>query len=245
MSRLVYGIHPVAEVLRRRGDVEVLLISKRAGLGDLVSQAEARGISITRSSVEELQALCGASSHQGVVALVGEYPYLDIYELLERQQGPPLLLAADSLMDPQNLGAIIRSGLVLGATGLVLPKKRSVQITSTVVRVSAGATEHLSCARVTNLARALDQLREAGLWVAGTVERGGASPSETDLTGPTVLVLGSEHRGIRPLVLKKCDIKLTIPSRAGIASLNVAAAATAVLYEAARQRSRLKARPDP
>jgi 23S rRNA (guanosine2251-2'-O)-methyltransferase len=130
----------------------------------------------------------------------------------------------------------MRSALVLGASGLLLPKDRSASVTPTVVRVSAGASEHLPCARVTNLARALAQANAAGLWVVGAVERGGVAPERADLRGPTAVVLGSEQRGIRPLVRRGCDIIVTIPSRSRIASLNVAAAAAAILYEAWRQR---------
>jgi 23S rRNA (guanosine2251-2'-O)-methyltransferase len=247
MSRIVYGLHPVQEVLQRRaGDVAALFVAAqgprpRAQLEPLLKLARERGLKPIHVEGQELDGLTGGANHQGVAVTVGAYPYLDVEGLLEQDRSrPALLLAADSVTDPQNLGAIFRSALVLGATGIVIPKDRAAQITPTVVRVSAGATEHLPCARVTNLARALDRLRDLGLWIAGTVESGGIHPAEADMRVPLVLVLGNEHKGVRPLVLKKCDMRLTIPSSSGgIASLNVAAAATAVLYEAARQRRAL------
>jgi len=237
VSRLVYGLHPVEELLRKRpAEVKALLHAERPPRA-LLAEAEARGIALTRSTSEELEALCQSSSHQGVVALVGEYRYHALDELLGGDERP-LLVAADSLMDPQNLGSIIRTTLVIGGTGLILPKDRSVSITPTVVRVSSGATEHLRCARVTNLVRALGELKQAGLWVAGTVESGGMHPADADLDVPLVVVIGSEQKGIRPLVRRHCDLLLTIPSPSSLASLNVAAATAAVLYEVARQRRR-------
>ena len=233
--RLVYGIHPVEEVLRRRSaEVKALMLARRGG--ELAALAEARGVPVQTASQLELDELCGSESHQGVAAVVGEYAYVELEDLLSAP-GPALIVVLDSITDAGNLGAIIRSALVLGATGVVLPKDRAAPVTPAVVRVSAGATEHLSCARVTNLARALEQMKEAGLWVLGAVERGGQLPRTADLRGPVALVLGSEEKGIRPLVRRGCDVLLTIPSRSPMAALNVAAAATALLYEAARQRS--------
>jgi 23S rRNA (guanosine2251-2'-O)-methyltransferase len=238
-SRVVFGVHPVEELLARRArEVKQLLVAKSIERASpIVAAAEARGVTVQRSTAEELDALTGGGNHQGVAAIVGEYAYSDLHELLDRPGGPPpLLLALDCVEDPQNLGAILRSGLVLGATGVIVPADRSAKVTPAVVRVSAGASEHLPCALVTNLARALEELKREGLWIVGAVEGGGVRPEEIDLTGPVAIVLGNEHRGLRPLVLRGCDFRLTIPTSAPIASLNVAAAATAVCYEAARQR---------
>jgi 23S rRNA (guanosine2251-2'-O)-methyltransferase len=236
-NRVVYGVHPVEELLRRRGkEVKALLLARRREEG-LAALAAARGIPVQAASALELDELCGSESHQGVAAVVGEYAYAELEDLLESPGSEPaLLVVLDSITDAGNLGAIFRSALVLGATGVVLPKDRAASVTPAVVRISAGATEHLRCARVTNLARSLEQVREAGIWVLGAVERGGQSPCEADLRGPVAIVLGSEQKGIRPLVRRGCDQMITIRSRSPIASLNVAAAATALLYEATRQR---------
>ena len=234
---IVYGVHPVEELLDRRWrQVKGLLITRKHQAAALVQLARSRRIPIQDSSPRELDALCGGGSHQGIVAVVGEYDYVDLEDLLEQEVGPPLLLVLDSIQDPQNLGAIFRSGLVLGATGVVIPQNRAASITPTVVRVSAGATEHLPCAMVTNIARCLTQLKEAGLWVVGTVESGGSHPADLPLAEPAAVVLGNEQKGIRPLVRKQCDVLATIPGPSAIASLNVGAAAVAFCYEAARQR---------
>jgi 23S rRNA (guanosine2251-2'-O)-methyltransferase len=236
-QRLVYGTHPVQEALRRReGQVQGLLVSKPALFQELVALADAKHIPVQTTSLPELELLCGHANHQGIAVLIGEYAYLDLEEVLEVKEGAPLLLVLDSITDPQNLGSIIRTALVLGVTGLVLPKDRSASITPAVVKVSAGASEHLPIARVTNLARTLAQLKETGFWIAGAVEKGGVLPETLDLRGPTALVMGNEHKGIRPLVSRGCDVLVTIPSAAEIASLNVAAATAALLAEAARQR---------
>lgn len=250
MSRLVYGLHPLRERLRRHSSgIQALWVdAERArrdeGLkalllalpGDLDAQRVAR---------EQLDALAGSTSHQGVVAVVGDYAYVDLEELYEGWQvadkegepRPPLLLAVDGVTDPQNLGAMLRAALVLGCTGVVLTQDRCAAITPVVVRISSGASEHLHCARVTNLARALEQLKRAGLWVVGTVESGGQHPARVDLKLPSVLVLGSEGKGMRPNVQKHCDVLVTLPTAGPIAALNVASATTAIFYEAIRQRT--------
>lgn len=242
MSRIIFGLHPVRELLKRdarrvqalwvlQNKADSLLDGKT--LGTLPAQ-----LMVQRVDQEQLDAICGEHSHQGVAAVVGDYQYADLYDLFPGEGGaPPLLLVADGVTDPQNLGAMLRSAVALGATGAVLTKDRCAQITPTVVRISSGASEHLPCARVTNLARALRELKEAGVWIVGTVESGGQSPSRLDLAAPVALVMGSEHAGIRPLVRKQCDLLATIPTPGAIKALNVAAATAAVFYEAARQRS--------
>lgn len=240
MSRVVYGLHPVEELLRRRGDAVDALFVARGGEGGrtraLARVAEQRGIAPQRSTSNDLTALCGSSSHQGVAAVVGDFPYASLDDLIEGGGEQPLFVVADSLTDPHNLGAIFRSALVLGARGLIMPRDRAVGVTPAVVRVSAGATEHLPCARVTNLARALGQLKEAGVWVAGTAVDEGAHPADVDLGGALALVVGSEQRGMRPLVRRHCDLLLTLRASGPMGTLNAAVAAAVFLYEASRQR---------
>lgn len=241
MSRLIYGVRPVQEALKR-GGVRTLWLAERreAGARDpfgvLVELARARGIRIEQGSNRQLDQLTGGGSHQGVVALAGEFEYCPVEDLVDPSAGIPLLLAVDGVTDPQNLGAMIRAALVLGCSGVILTKDRCAAITDTVVRVSSGATEHLRCAMVTNLARTLRWLGTQGLWTYGTVESGGAAPRSVALDQPCVLVMGSEQKGVRPLVLKGCDQLITIPAPGPFAALNVAAATAVVFYEATRQR---------
>lgn len=239
-SQVIFGFHPVDQALRnQRSTVRAVWVVPRPRSEGLAALAEKRRIPVHRAGAAELDTLCGDANHQGVAALVGEHRYVEIEDLLEAPGAAhaPWLVFLDGVQDPQNLGSIFRSALVLGATGLVIPRDRAASVTPATVRVSAGATEQLPCAQVVNLGRALDQAREAGLWVAGTVEQGGGHPAAVDLTGPLALVLGNEQKGIRPGVLKRCDHLLTLPSGGGtIASLNVAAAAAVFCYEVARQR---------
>jgi 23S rRNA (guanosine2251-2'-O)-methyltransferase len=173
-----------------------------------------------------------------VVAVTGDYLYATVEAILAAAAGrPPLVMVLDSVQDPQNLGALVRSAHVLGGHGVVVPRDRAVGVTPTVVKASAGATEHLPIALVTNIARTLDDLRKAGLWIVGAVAGDAKPPWQIDLAGPTALVLGAEGKGIRPLVLRGCDLCVRIPMLGRVASLNVAAAGAILLYEAARQRA--------
>ncbi len=238
MPRIVYGFHPVESALRKhRKDVRGIFLSGRGRAGQVRELAGSMQIPVQELSASELDSLCQGATHQGVAALLGDFPYEELEDLIEARGTPPLLLFLDGIQDPQNLGAIFRSALLLGATGLVIPKDRAAGVTPAVVRVSAGATEHLPCARVTNMARALSQAKGSGIWVAGAVAGGGQDPGGMDLSGPMALVLGSEQKGIRPGVLKECDLKVTLPIRKSpVDSLNVATSAAVLLYEMSRQR---------
>lgn len=258
----VYGIRPIEELLTKRGrEIRELLIARHSGkkhlpkkvslsdfseqekydvrLQKILDTAKRYQIQVHQASGDELTELCKSGSHQGVLAVVGEFAYLSLEELLAQSALPPLIMVADGITDPQNLGAMFRSALLFGATGVVLPKDRCASVTPTVVRVSSGATEHLPCAQVTNLVRSLNEMKDSGIWIVGTVEKGGVAPSDLDLKGPIAFVMGNEQKGIRPLVQKNCDFLVTIPSRGPIASLNVAAATSVLFYEAARQRGAL------
>ncbi len=187
------------------------------------------------TSAEELERLCGSPDHQGVVAEVDPYPYADPNALLG-QEGV-LLVALDEVQDPRNLGAVCRSAEFAGAAGVVIPERRSAEVTAVACKASAGAVEHLEVARVRNLADWLAAAKEAGFWIWGADAEAGQAPWDADLTGPTVLVLGSEGKGLRPRVAAACDGLAALPRVGRTASLNVSAAAAALLFEAARQRS--------
>ena len=184
----------------------------------------------------ELARLAGSPDHQGIVAEVDPYPYADPIGLLERPNG--LLVALDQVQDPRNLGALCRSAEAAGATGVVIPARRSAAVTAVACKASGGAVEHLSVARAPNLADWLRAAKDAGAWVYGAAADA-ATPYETaDFTGKVVLVLGSEGSGLRRRVAEGCDLLVSIPVRGRVGSLNVSAAAAILLFEAARQRGK-------
>ena len=212
---VVYGRRPVAEARRGRRRVRRVWTSKDLDQG-------------------ELSRLAGSPDHQGVVAEVDPYPYADPGALLAAPEA--LVVALDQVQDPRNLGAIARSAEAAGAEGVVIPSRRSASITPAACKASAGAVEHLRVARVTNLASWLGAAKDAGAWVYGA-EAGAAAPhAQADLTGKVVLVLGGEGKGLRRRVAESCDLLVSIPVRGRVASLNVAAAAAVLLFEALRQR---------
>jgi len=243
MARVVYGVHPVREALRS-GKVQALFVAEGEtgpALKEILDAARNANVQPTTHFRTQLDALAHGGVHQGAVAIVGEYNYAQLEELIQvavRAGKPPLLLVLDSVQDPQNLGALVRTAHVAGVHGVVIPKDRAVGVTPTVVKASAGATEHLKIATVVNIARALEELKQANVWIAGAVAAGGSkAPWEVDFTVPIALVLGAEAKGIRPLVLRGCDLLVKIPMFGKVASLNVGAAGAMLLYEVTRQRT--------
>jgi len=215
-NQVIYGRRPVAEAERGRRRVHRVWRSPE-------------------TPAEELERLCGSPDHQGVVAEVDPYPYADPAALLRGED--PLLVALDQVQDPRNLGAICRSAEVAGAGGVVVPERRAAAVTPAACKASAGAVEHLAVAHVRNLTDWLGEAKAAGFWIWGADAQADSPPWSTDLTGPTVLVLGGEGKGLRPRVAGACDGLLSLPRLGRIESLNVSAAATALLFEALRQRS--------
>jgi 23S rRNA (guanosine2251-2'-O)-methyltransferase len=213
--QIIYGRRPVEEAERGRRRVRQVWRAPEV-------------------SAEELERLCGSPDHQGVVAEVDPYPYADPNALLKREGA--LLVALDQVQDPRNLGAVCRSAEFAGAAGLVFPERRSAELTAVACKASAGAVEHLEVARVRNLADWLGEAKAAGFWIWGADAEAGQAPWEVDFSGPTVLVLGGEGKGIRPRVAAACDGLLALPRAGAIESLNVSAAAAALLSEAVRQR---------
>lgn len=213
---LIYGKRPVEEAGRGRRRVH-------------------RVWRTPETSPDELERLCGSPDHQGVVAEVDPYPYADPNALLRRQDA--LLLALDQVQDPRNLGAICRSAEFAGASGVVIPERRSAEITAVACKASAGAVEHLDIARIRNIADWLADAKQADFWIWGADADAHQPPWNTDLTGPTVLVLGGEGKGLRPRVASACDGLIALPRLGKLDSLNVSAAAAALLFEATRQRS--------
>jgi 23S rRNA (guanosine2251-2'-O)-methyltransferase len=216
MSNTIYGRRPVAEAERGKRGVN-------------------RVWRAPETSAEELEHLCGSPDHQGVVAEVDSYPYGDAGQLLRREDG--LIVVLDQVQDPHNLGAVCRSAEFAGAAGVVIPERRAAMVTAVVCKASAGAVEHLEIAHVRNIADWLAEAKEAGFWIWGADAEAKQTPWATDLKGPTILVLGGEGKGIRPRVAAACDGLVAFPQHGRTDSLNVSAAAAALLFEAVRQRS--------
>ena len=231
-QEVIYGIRPVIEALRssRREVFEVL---DAAGNREVSEAAAAFGVSVRKAPRARVEELARGGAHQGVVARVGPYPYVHLDELLASPD--PLLVVLDGVTDPRNLGAVLRAADGAGASGVVIPKDRAVGVTAAAVKASAGASEHVPVARETNLRRAIDRIKGAGVW-AYAAGVGGTRYTGVDLTGPVALVLGSEGRGVRRLVREGCDGALSIPMLGAVGSLNVSVAAAVLLYEARRQR---------
>ncbi len=243
MGDLLYGIHPVCEALRaRRRRIKQLYISKsrtEKGLRGLLELASAAGTPIHYKGVDYFRSRIGDAVHQGVAADVDTLPFADTHAILSkaRHDGElPLVLALDGIVDPQNLGSLVRTALALGVHGIILAKARAAPLSPSVSKASAGAMEHTLFVRVPNLVSALKAMKKAGLWVVGACADAGAPVNETDLNAGLVLVIGGEGKGMRPLVRSTCDYLVSIPQKAVVDSLNAAVAGAIVMYEIVRQR---------
>lgn len=244
MSRIIYGRHPVLAALKQPDPpLEEVVIAQGVG-GNWVNEvrglARSLGVRVRVLERAALDRLAGTSHHQGVLVRQGGYRYYGFHELLEHLASlseTPLLVAADGLTDPMNLGNLSRSALAAGAHGLIIPKDRAVGVTPVVSKAAAGALEYLKVYRVTNLAETLMSLKDAGLWIIGTDAQATQSLYDADLTAPLVMVIGSEGKGLRPRVRQQCDLMVAIPLAAPqIGSLNAAAAGAVLLFECRRQR---------
>jgi 23S rRNA (guanosine2251-2'-O)-methyltransferase len=242
--RVVYGLNPVRELLRAApSEVSELWLAdagtRGAAFAELERLARATRAKVRAAPRPKLDRLAGTDRHQGVVAVVAEFRYADLDELLARASAsgrPPLLVLLDGVEDPHNLGAIVRSAHALGGHGVIIPKDRAAGVTPAVAKASAGAVERCPIARVTNVAQALERLKEAGVWSVALAADGERPIGALDLRGPTALVLGGEGEGLRPLVRRTCDFSAHIPMTGELDSLSVSGAAAVALYEAARQR---------
>ena len=243
----IWGIHPVLEALKTNPHCvkEIFVEKGKKGirLEELLEVAQKNRISVIlgQAASEGIHRKTGTSEQersQGVTARI-ILPTLSLQELLGKLktlETPPFLLALDSIQDPHNLGAIIRSAVAAGVNGLILPKDRSASITSTVIKVSAGAAFHLDICRVTNLVSSFKVLKKEGIWIFGTAKDSAQAVYETDLTVPACLVIGSEGKGLRPLVAEHCDMYISIPMQGSLDSLNASVAAGIILFETVRQR---------
>ena len=223
---VIYGRNPVREALRGKRKVHRVWTTS---LDDEWSDAD-----VTIATAEEIEERAESDAHQGVCALVDPYPYADAEELLATTD--PLLVALDEITDPQNLGAIARTAEAAGATGVIIPERRSAEVTPAVCKASAGAVEHLPIARVKNLADFLQEAKDAGCWVYGAAAEATTNYDQPDYTGGVVMVLGAEAKGLRPRVASMCDDLVSLPLRGRIESLNVSATGAVLLYEMLQQR---------
>lgn len=244
-SEIVYGKNPVAELLKSGAGVDTVMLSE--GMAPAVASyytalAKEAGAVVKRVHPNKLRSLTGTESHQGVAAFASEIGYVTVEELLARaaEKGePPFLVLADGIEDPHNLGAVIRSALLCGAHGVVIPRRGGAAVTGTVLKSSAGAAERLPVARVANIAETVRKLKDAGVFVY-CADMDGTPLKKTDLTGPIALVLGSEGSGVSQLVKKRCDGAVRLDMAAagtGVDSFNVSVAAGIILYEIMTQRA--------
>ena len=236
--QLIYGMNPILEALRgEAGKLKKIILAsgKKPGVDDgVLSMAVQRGIPVQVEDRAYLDRLAGNGVHQGVIGIWDEPAPATVEDILANRHPDvrdDLILILDGIMDPQNLGSLIRTAHCCGANGVILPRHRAAQLTPAVMKASAGALHYTPVAQVVNLARTLDELKAKGLWIYGADSAGGQDIRDLDISGSIGLVMGSEGRGIRPLIRKKCDVLISIPMKGKIDSLNVSVAAGMILYQ--------------
>lgn len=240
----IAGRNAVMEALKSGRHLDSVLIARgdrQGSIAAIVARCREQGVPVKEADVRKLDAL--AANHQGVVAMAAckEYVTLEaLFEVAEQRGESPFFILCDELEDPHNLGAILRTAEAAGAHGVIVPRRRSVGLTSTVYKASAGAVEYVPVARVANINDAIRELKERGVWVYG-LDMDGEDWCATDMTGATALVVGSEGRGVSRLVRENCDFILSLPMNGRVNSLNASVACGIVMYEVARQRGQIRA----
>lgn len=234
---IIYGINPVLEALRA-GRVKELRIGDRGDerMRQLLALAAERDVRVRRVPADALDRDARHGVHQGVVADVESPADYSVEDLVRAAEGPPLIVVLDGIEDPHNLGAILRTADAAGADGLVLQRRRSAALDGAAAKASAGAVAHVRIAEVVNIARAIEELKEAGVWTVGLAGDAITSYDSIDFTSPSAIVLGAEGTGLRRLVRERCDYVAAIPMQGRVGSLNVSVAAGIALFEAVRQR---------
>lgn len=240
----VEGRNPVLELLEAsdRSINKLFVISgeRHGSIQKIIAIAKEKKIVINEVSKSKLDQMSETKNHQGVIATVAPYQYVDVDDLLQvakNKNQQALLIIADGIEDPHNLGSIIRTAECAGAHGIIIPKRRSVSVTPTVAKTSAGAIEHIGVARVNNISDTIDYLKKQGLWIIGTDMDARDVHYNTDLTGPVAIVVGSEGSGMGRLVKENCDILTKIPMTGNVTSLNASVASAIIIYEVIRQRN--------
>ncbi|AQR78537.1 23S rRNA (guanosine(2251)-2'-O)-methyltransferase RlmB [Paenibacillus larvae] len=243
MEEFIGGKHSVLEALRSGRTINKIWIAENAGkqqAGSVLSEAKKHGIIVQTVDRRKLDQMAEGIQHQGIVAQVAAYEYASVEDILNKatQKGEdPFILILDEIEDPHNLGSILRTADCTGVHGVIIPKRRSAGLTATVSKTSAGAVEYVPVARVTNLAQTIEQLKEKGIWVAGTDVNQAEDVYRSNFRMPIALVIGNENKGVGRLVKEKCDFLVKLPMHGQINSLNASVAAGVLMYEVARQRS--------
>jgi 23S rRNA (guanosine2251-2'-O)-methyltransferase len=237
---VLYGIHAVEEALRARNrpldHIEVARERHDQRLQAVIDLAREQGVSVRFSPRDQLDRLARSKSHQGIVAVVASKSYSELDELFKKKGEHTFVVVLDGIEDPHNLGALIRTADGAGVDGVIIPERRAATVNATVTKTSAGASEHVRIARVVNVARTLDELKQKNVWIVGLDERGEKDYDQLDYNMDCAVVLGAEGHGLHDLVRKKCDYLVSIPMLGRVSSLNVSVAGAVVMYEVARQR---------
>lgn len=241
----IIGKNPVMEALRSERDINKILIaesSQRGQMQPLIQLAKEANVIVQFVPKKKIDQISD-ENHQGVLAYVAAYQYAemdDLFAAAEKKSEPPFFLLLDEIEDPHNLGSIMRTADAVGAHGIIIPKRRAVGLTATVAKASTGAIEHIPVVRVTNMARTIDELKERGIWIAGTDASGKQDYRQFDGTLPLGLVIGSEGKGMGRLVRDKCDFLINLPMAGKVTSLNASVAAALLMYEVYRRRHPLE-----
>ena len=241
-ENILEGRNALTEALASGRAIDKVFIAEGStdrALARLAAQAKQAGAVVVETDRRKLDQMSATGAHQGVIAMVAAHSYATLDDILNRakERGEaPLIVICDELSDPHNLGAIIRTAECAGAHGVIIPKRRSVGLTAIVGKASAGALEYMPVARVTNITNAIKELKERGVWIFGTAAEGATPLYQADLKGAAAIVIGNEGDGMSRLVAESCDLKVSIPMKGRISSLNASAAAAILLYEAVRQR---------
>lgn len=239
----IEGRNPVMEALKSGREIDKIFIANGTEGGSLIKiigKAKDRGIQIQYVDRQKLNEMSEDNAHQGIIATVAAYEYAHLEDILEsvKQKGKdPFILILDEIMDPHNLGSIMRTADAVGVDGIIIPKRRSVGLTAAVAKTSAGAIEYVPVAKVSNIAQTMDRLKEKGIWIAGADMDGEKEHYNTDLKGPLALVIGSEGEGMSRLIKEKCDFLVKLPMAGSVSSLNASVAAAILMYEVFRQRA--------
>ncbi|MBM7646740.1 23S rRNA (guanosine2251-2'-O)-methyltransferase [Scopulibacillus daqui] len=239
-DEFIMGRHPVSEALESGRDINKVWINRESQINQgILGKIKEKNIIVQYVPRKKLDQLAGSPQHQGIVASVAAYQYADIddlFQLADKKGEQPFFIMLDGVEDPHNLGSVLRTADAVGAHGIIIPKRRAVGLTSTVAKASTGAIEHIPVARVTNLARTMDALKERGVWFAGTAAEASVDYRKMSCDMPICLVIGNEGKGMSRLTREKCDFLISIPMAGQVTSLNASVAAGLLMYEVYRKR---------